>query len=114
MDPYLCSALLLLRRIYAKLVQFLAASGTRAHVYNHRGLAGAMRIGHAAPALGGFSLSVGTSPRPQVSRSASLSVPVADRLVAGRPGVRSIWVLRVTFFFNGEICLPCAWDLARP
>ena len=41
---------------------------TWAHVRSHRGPADAMRGGHAAPALGGSTLSVGTSPRPQVPR----------------------------------------------
>ena len=49
-----------------------------AHMHSHGVLTGAMRGGHTAPSLGGLASSVGASPRPQVSRSTSLPVPVAE------------------------------------
>ena len=79
---------------------------------NHRGLTGAMRGSHAAPALGGLASSAGTSQQPQVSRSTSLPVPAVERPVAARPGVWPIWVRRVTVFFHGDLSPPCVGHLA--
>jgi hypothetical protein len=107
-DPYRTSALSLPRRMLSKLSQFVAASGTRAHVHSHGVPTGAMRGGHAAPALGGLASSAGASPRPQVSRSTSLPAPIVERPVAARPGVWPMWVRRVTCFFTGDFCPPCA------
>jgi hypothetical protein len=111
--PYPTSAQSLPGRMFARLSSGVAAGGTRAHVHSHRVLTGAMRGGHAAPALGGFTLSVGTSPRPQVPLSSWLSVPVAMQPVAARPGSWSIWVRRVTCFFPGDFRPPCAGNPQR-
>ena len=82
-------------------------------MHSHRGLAGAMRDGHAASALGGLASFAGTSLRPRQSLCASLPVPVVEGPAVGRPGIRSIWVRRVTRFFPGDFPPPCATDAAR-
>ena len=112
-DPYPISAPSLPRRTIAKLNQFVAASGTRALMHSHQGLAGAMCGGYAAPTLGGLASSAGASLRPQWSRHASLPAPVAERPAAGRPGARAIWVRRVTVFFLDDFRPPCARYAAR-
>ena len=106
-DPYLCSGLpvslpqLTMQQVLASWVLCIC---TRAHACSHRGLAGAMRGGHAAPALGGFILSVGTGLLAQQSRSSSLPVPVAEGVATGRMAAWSIWVH----------VFPCTRNLAKP
>ena len=67
--------------------------------------------GHAAPALGGFTL------RYLQGRARSHNGPArrrsSQRPAAGRPGVRAIWVRRVTFFVPIKLRPPCAGDAAR-
>ena len=112
-DPYPTSTLSLSYSLIKVLSQFVVVGGTRALVHSRRGPAGAMRCGHAAPALGGLASSAGASQRPQVSRSTSLPAPVVERPVAGRLGARAIWVWRVTFFFPGDFRSPCVGDQAQ-
>ena len=111
-DPYPTSVPSLPERTIAKLSQFVAASGTRALMHSHWGSTGAMRGGHAAPALGDLASSAGTCCRPWRSLCATLPAPVMEGPVAGRPGIQAIWVRRVTGFFPGVFRSPCAGRVA--